>query len=92
MNDYFDLSVLLDREILDSNLLARAIKATFERRGMEVPLELPVGLTDEFAQDSSRQALWQVFNKKNKLEFEPLSGVVARLRAALETALIRAAD
>jgi hypothetical protein len=29
--------VLLERETLDTDLLARAIKATFERRGMAVP-------------------------------------------------------
>lgn len=57
MKDYFDLSVLLERETLNIDLLAQAIKATFDRRGMAVPVELPVGLTDEFAQDPSRQAL-----------------------------------
>ena len=57
VKDYFDLSVLLEREALDAALLARAIKATFERRGMAVPDELPVGLADEFAHDASRQAL-----------------------------------
>ncbi|MBA3931054.1 MAG: hypothetical protein C0521_15855, partial [Xanthomonas sp.] len=61
VKDYFDLSVLLEREILDADLLAQAIKATFERRGMTVPAELPVGLTDEFAHDASRQVLWQSF-------------------------------
>ncbi|OIQ85967.1 hypothetical protein GALL_321670 [mine drainage metagenome] len=43
------MSVLLERETLAADLLAQAIKATFERRGMAVPAELPVGLTDEFA-------------------------------------------
>lgn len=33
VKDYFDLSVLLERETLDADLLAQAIKATFERRG-----------------------------------------------------------
>ena len=54
LKDYFDLSVLLERETLDTDLLAQAIKATFERRGMAVPDALPVGLTDEFAHDASR--------------------------------------
>ncbi len=91
VKDYFDLSVLLERETLDAELLARAIKATFERRGMAVPVERPVGLTDEFAHDASRQALWQAFVKKNELAPEPLSAIVERLRAALEPALIQAA-
>lgn len=91
VKDYFDLSVLLEREILDADLLAQAIKATFERRGMAVPIELPVGLTDEFAHDASRQVLWQSFVKKNELDPEPLAAIVGRLRLALEPALNRAA-
>ena len=91
VKDYFDLSVLLEREILDADLLAQAIKATFERRGMAVPTELPVGLTDEFAHDASRQVLWQSFVKKNELDPEPLAAIVGRLRLALEPALNRAA-
>jgi hypothetical protein len=91
MKDYLDLSVLLDRETLDTDLLAQALKATFERRGMAVPAELPVGLTDEFAYDPSRQVLWQAFIKKNELALEPLSTIVDRLRVALRAALNRAA-
>lgn len=91
LKDYLDLSVLLDRETLDTDLLAQAIKATFERRGMAVPAGLPVGLTDEFAHDPSRQALWQAFIKKNELALEPLPAIVDRLRVALEAALNRAA-
>ncbi|MEW6707340.1 MAG: nucleotidyl transferase AbiEii/AbiGii toxin family protein [Pseudomonadota bacterium] len=90
LKDYLDLSVLLERETLDIDLLAQAVKATFERRGMAVPTDLPVGLTDEFANDSSRQALWQAFLKKNELAPEPLATIVDRLRAALEPALNRA--
>lgn len=91
VKDYFDLSVLLERETLDADLLAQAIKATFERRGMAVPSELPVGLTDEFAHDVSRQALWQSFVRKNELDPEPLASIVGRLRLTLEPALKRAA-
>ena len=91
VKDYFDLSVLLQRETFDADLLAQAIKATFERRGMTVPAELPVGLTDEFAHDASRQVLWQSFVKKNELDPEPLAAIVGRLRLALEPALNRAA-
>lgn len=91
LKDYFDLSVLLARETLDTGLLAQAIKATFERRGMAVPADMPIGLTDEFAHDASRQALWQAFLKKNELDHEPLATVVERLRSALAPALRRAA-
>jgi hypothetical protein len=91
LKDYFDLSVLLERETLDTHLLAQAIKATFERRGMSVPDAVPIGLTDEFAYDSSRQSLWQAFLKKNERLPEPLPAVVDRLRSTLTIALNRAA-
>lgn len=91
LKDYFDLSVLLERETLDTDLLAQAIKATFERRGMSVPDAVPIGLTDEFAHDSSRQSLWLAFLKKNELLPEPLPAIVDRLRSALAPALNRAA-
>ena len=74
VKDYFDLSVFLERETLNAELLVQAIKATFARRGMAVPAELPVGLTDEFADDTSRQGLWNAFAKKNGLAVEPLDG------------------
>jgi predicted nucleotidyltransferase component of viral defense system len=91
LKDYFDLSVLVERETLDSELLAKAIRATFERRGMAVPGALPIGLSDEFAHDASRQALWLTFLKKNELAPEPLSAIVDRLQSALTPALNRAA-
>lgn len=90
VKDYFDLSVLLERETLDADLLVQAIKATFARRGMAVPTGLPAGLSDEFAHDPSRQALWQAFVRKNELAPESLAAVVGRLRAALEPVLNRA--
>ncbi len=87
LKDYFDLSVLLERETLDAKLLAQAIAATFERRGMAVPDAPPVGLTDEFAHDASRQALWLAFVRKNELNPEPLPAIVSRLRVALAPVL-----
>lgn len=87
LKDYFDLSVLLERESLDAVLLSRAIKATFERRGMSVPVAVPIGLTDEFAQDASRQSLWMAFLRKNELAPVPLLATVSRLREALAPAL-----
>lgn len=91
LKDYFDLSVLLLRESLETDVLAQAIKATFERRGWSVPPAAPTGLTDEFARDASRQALWLAFLKKNGLPAEPLPAVVDRLRGSLAAALSRAA-
>ncbi len=91
VKDYLDLSVLLERETLDAETLAGAIAATFIRRGMAVPTSLPVGLTDEFSGDATRQALWHAFLKKNELAQQALPDIVSMLRMALEPALLRAA-
>jgi predicted nucleotidyltransferase component of viral defense system len=91
VKDYLDLWIMLDRESLNMNTLAQAISATFKRRGMTVPTELPTGLSDEFAADPSRQALWTAFVKKNELAMIPLADVVARIRSALEPAISLAA-
>jgi hypothetical protein len=90
MKDYFDLAVLLEREALDAETLARAIAATFIRRGMVVPVELPIGLTDSFADDASRQAIWQAFLRKSDANPRALVDVVAALRTRLEPALRQA--
>lgn len=90
LKDYLDLSVLLDRETLDLNMLVAAIAATFARRAMAVPAELPIGLTDEFADDMSRQKLWHAFLRKNELPVTPLADVVKVLRGELEPALRQA--
>lgn len=87
LKDYFDLSVLFEREVLDVSLLAKAIEATFQRRGMAAPGALPVGLTEEFANDATRQALWLAFLKKNELQPEPLPAVVDRLRVGFSGVL-----
>jgi len=92
LKDYLDLSVLLEREVLDPATLAAAIAATFTRRGTALPTALPIGLSDEFANDPSRQALWVAFLKKNALPAVPLTSVVATLCATLQPALGQAAS
>ena len=91
LKDNPDLSVLLERETLDADVLAQAIAATFKRRGMAVPTSLPIGLSDEFANDASRQALWRAFLKKNQLVAPPLSNLVLKLASQLKPMLQRAA-
>ena len=87
LKDYLDLWILLDREALDPGILASAIAATFKRRSTLLPTELPIGLSDEFAGDASRQALWAAFLRKNGLKAMPLGDVVGALRERLQPAL-----
>jgi hypothetical protein len=87
LKDYLDLYVLLSHERLDTQILAKAIQATFTRRGMSVPEILPVGLTDEFANDSSRESMWGSFLRKNELEQKPLREVIAVIRDLIQMPL-----
>ena len=91
LKDYLDLWILLEREVLDATVLANAITATFKRRSTTVPTALPIGLSDEFANDASRRALWAAFLKKNDLAAVALGDVVTALRDTLQPALVQAA-
>lgn len=85
MKDFYDLLVILQRFPIKSDVLAKAIEATFRRRGTEVPQEIPVGLSDEFAQDGEKQKQWQHFIERQNLNDAPvdLINVVSVLRKEL---------
>lgn len=83
LKDYFDLDVLLSEESIDPSELRRAIEATFARRKLALPGDWPVGLGDAFSGDPAKQAQWNGFLRKNRLEPVALPEVVARLRAGL---------
>jgi len=87
LKDYFDLHVIFSRESLNPKTLAQAINATFTRRGMDVPMSMPIGLTNEFATDPTRQSIWAAFLRKNDLAVIPLIEVVANLRSELQKIL-----
>jgi hypothetical protein len=82
MKDFFDLELLLKSDPPDRELLSKAIRATFERRGSELPADVPTGLSDGFARD--KQVIWNAFLRKNGLEPVPLAEVITRIRTGLE--------
>jgi len=90
LKDYLDLVVMMERAALDEPTLALAVAATFQRRGTGVPNALPVGLSDEFALDPTRIALWQSLLRKNDIVHRPLVDVVTVLRVALWPAVVQA--
>jgi hypothetical protein len=53
MKDFYDIWLLSQSFSFDDDRLARAIAATFERRGTEIPAELPDALTSAFAEDGT---------------------------------------
>ena len=80
MKDYFDLWVLLRNADLQPAILEQAVEATFKRRNTAMPTEVPTGLSDRFAEDKTRIALWDAFVGRNKLKAESLSDTVIYLR------------
>lgn len=83
MKDYFDLWVILHDAPLSPEVIADAVRATFARRGTVLPQGIPMGLSDQFAQDEQKRNQWNAFIRRNHLNAEPLSTVVQGLRDRL---------
>ncbi len=87
MKDYFDIDVLSRRHEFQGADLARALNATFRRRGTALPTAIPPGLSDAFAGDPAKRAQWSAFVGRLRLEKDEttasLADVVARIRAFL---------
>lgn len=63
MKDYFDVGLLARAFDFEGAKLARAIRATFDRRGTTV-IATPIGLSDEFAMEPGKQTQWAAFLRK----------------------------
>jgi Nucleotidyl transferase AbiEii toxin, Type IV TA system len=87
MKDFFDLWVLTRHSELDAAILGRAIRATFARRGTALPTSTPVGLSDEFAADRTKQTQWRGFTARNQLSAPELHVVVQHLRRFLDSVI-----
>jgi hypothetical protein len=86
MRDFFDIDALAAAESFEGQRLADAISATFECRRTSIPGSIPLALTAEFAAAPQKQAQWQAFRSKNRLNAssETLLEVVARVAAFLQ--------
>jgi Nucleotidyl transferase AbiEii toxin, Type IV TA system len=87
MKDFFDLWVLLHDETLDRSELRKAIGATFSRRQTALPDTMPIGLSDAFANDATKQVQWRAFLKRNRLDALELSMVLEFIRMQIEVHL-----
>ena len=83
LKDYFDIWVLLNNSELEESVLRSAFLATMARRQTLMPINFPLGLSEEFANDPRKNTQWLAFAKKNKLNDVQLSDVVTDLRAKL---------
>lgn len=80
MKDFFALFLLVADFHYERASIANAIRLTFERRGTMIPESLPIGLSDEFAQDKAKQMQWKAFLTKTRLEAPSLDHVIHSLR------------
>ena len=80
MKDFSDLWVLLRDPTVNDDELRQAVSATFARRNTPLPNDLPVGLSDAFAADKTKQTQWHAFLKKNRLDSRDLAEVVRLIR------------
>jgi predicted nucleotidyltransferase component of viral defense system len=67
MKDFYDVWVLATTYTFDATILRDAIASTFNRRDTPMPVETPLALTIEFAEDSTKKAQWTAFVRKGKL-------------------------
>ena len=79
--DFFDLALLLRDDTLDDAELQRAIEAAFARRPPAMPSALPIGPSDAFADDITKQTHWRAFLNKNKLQPMELREAIGVIRA-----------
>jgi hypothetical protein len=67
MKDFYDLWFLSRRFDFNGDILHDAVHATFRRRQTALGNKLPFPLTDEFANDSTKQTQWAAFLRRNRL-------------------------
>jgi hypothetical protein len=81
MRDFFDVHALAARESFDGARLARAVRATFERRLTTIPQDPPLALTPAFAEVDGKRMQWTAFLSKNRITGAPrdLASTVAEI-------------
>jgi hypothetical protein len=79
MKDFFDLWAIAGAFAFEGEVLARAIRTTFERRETPLPTETPLALTAGFA--DAKQVQWAAFLRRTEIALapEPLPEVQARI-------------
>jgi hypothetical protein len=67
MKDFHDLHSLATTFEFDGKTLAEAVRATFKRRGTDLPAGgVPLAFTPEFYEDENKLKQWNAFCNKNK--------------------------
>ena len=93
MKDYHDVIVISRRFEFDGDVLAAALRATFERRATLLPTGIPSGLSVEFGADEDKQRQWSAYVARMRIDDLPgeLPGVIEILRGFILPVLLAAA-
>jgi hypothetical protein len=70
LKDFYDVWLLATSLEFDGAVLGTAFEATFARRGTALPDRVPIGLTDEFAEDPLVKENWMRFRRKAGVDAE----------------------
>jgi hypothetical protein len=93
MKDYYDLWTLSRTMSFELGTLRTAVRATTERRKTQLLADPPVGLTDQFAADASKQAQWKAFVRRlGESRAAPPLGDVVRVLAEFLQPVFQAGD
>jgi len=90
MKDFYDLWMIAQTFAFEGEILADAVRRTFERRRTTWPGQVPSGLSDAFAREKDAQ--WRAFLARDRLGAAPASlvEVIEDLRTFLQPVLARA--
>jgi len=85
MKDFYDLWILALEFEFSGPLLCRAIEATFERRKTEIPITVPLALTEDFFGNQDKAKQWSAFVSKSGLTFQDaeFASIIADLKKFL---------
>ena len=83
MKDFYDVWLLSQSFPFGDARLARAIAATFKRRGSAIPVKLPDALTSAFAGDTQKQLQWRAFVENVAVNPGTLDEVIATISTFL---------
>jgi predicted nucleotidyltransferase component of viral defense system len=83
MKDFHDIWVLSRTFDFTDDRLARAIAATFQRRGTPVPTDAPEALTAHFGSEPQKREQWRAFVEDVALDPGDLEKVIADIAAFL---------
>ncbi len=77
MKDFYDVHRLATSAAFEGATLARAIRATFERRGTPLPENEPLVLTPGFLTAPERHTQWRAFLRRGRLDAPQDAGDLA---------------